>query len=68
MIVFSLGQSKQEVSVDALMQRMRNLSQKRNECSETELNDRFKTVEMQVNDQKKKNISKHSDNFHLLMH
>lgn len=67
MIVFSLGQSKQEVSVDALMQRMRNLSQKRNECSETELNDRFKTVEMQVNDQKEKNISKHSDNFHLLM-
>lgn len=60
MIVFSLGQSKQEVSVDALMQRMRNLSQKRNECSETELNDRFKTVEMQVNDQKKKNIRKHS--------
>lgn len=43
------GQSKQEVSVDALMQRMRNLSQKQNECSETELNDRFKTVEMQVN-------------------
>lgn len=31
------------------MQRMRTLSQKRNECSETELNDRFKTVEMQVN-------------------
>lgn len=30
------------------MQRMRNLSQKQNECSETELNDRFKTVEMQV--------------------
>lgn len=47
----SSGQSKQEVSVDALMQRMRNLSQKQNECSETELNDRFKTVEMQVKKQ-----------------
>lgn len=30
---------------------MRNLSQKQNECSETELNDRFKTVEMQVTKQ-----------------
>lgn len=46
-ILIWLGQ-RQEVSVDALMQRMRSLSQKRNECSETELNDRFKTVEMQV--------------------
>lgn len=44
----NLGPTKQEVSVDALMQRMRNLSQNQNECSETELNDRFKTVEMQV--------------------
>lgn len=39
---------RQEVSVDALMQRMHTLSQKQNECSETELNDRFKTVELQV--------------------
>lgn len=38
----------QEVSVDALMQRMRTLSQKQDECSESELNHRFKTVEMQV--------------------
>lgn len=49
-LIFWLKRSgqKQEVSVDALMQRMRTLSQKQNECSETELNDRFKTVEMQV--------------------
>lgn len=39
---------KQEVSVDALMQRMRTLSQKHDECSETELNNRFKIVEQQV--------------------
>lgn len=46
----SLILGRQEVSVDALMQRMRSLSQKQSECSETELNDRFKTVEMQVNE------------------
>lgn len=39
---------QQEVSVDALMQRMRTLSQKQDECSESELNQRFKTVELQV--------------------
>lgn len=39
---------KQEVSVDALMARMRTLSQKQDECSENELNQRFKSVEMQV--------------------
>lgn len=38
------------MSVDALMQRMRTLSQKQSECSETELNDRFKTVEMQAHE------------------
>lgn len=32
------------------MQRMRTLSQKQSECSETELNDRFKTVEMQAHE------------------
>lgn len=53
-VVFQIGQSKQEVSVDALMQRMRFLSQKRNEIDETELNDRFKTVEMQVKSMNKK--------------
>ncbi|XP_055312398.1 sestrin homolog isoform X2 [Sitodiplosis mosellana] len=41
---------RQEVSVDALMQRMRTLSQKQDECSETELNARFKTVEMQAHE------------------
>lgn len=49
LIVFELISGQSEVSVDALMQRMRSLSQKQDECSETELNDRFKTVEMQVN-------------------
>lgn len=49
-----LGSSRQEVSVDALMQRMRTLSQKQDECTETELNDRFKTVEMQVSFEEKK--------------
>lgn len=39
---------KQEVSVESLMQRMRTLSQKHDECSETELNYRFKIVEQQV--------------------
>lgn len=46
----SIGQSKQEVSVEALMQTMRTLSQKQNECSEIELNNRFKTVEMQAHE------------------
>lgn len=41
---------KQEVSVESLMQRMRTLSQKQDECSETELNYRFKIVEQQVSD------------------
>lgn len=43
-----LTEQRQEVSVDALMARMRTLSQKQNECSEMELNQRFKSVEMQV--------------------
>ncbi|XP_031638139.1 sestrin homolog [Contarinia nasturtii] len=45
-----IGQRRQEVSVDALMQRMRSLSLKQDECSETELNDRFKTVEIQAHE------------------
>lgn len=45
-----IGQSKQEVSVEALMQTMRTLSQKQDECSEIELNNRFKTVEMQAHE------------------
>lgn len=44
----STGHKRQEVSVDALMARMRTLSQKQDECSESELNQRFKSVEMQV--------------------
>lgn len=47
---FSQLDHKPEVSVDALMQRMRTLSQKQSECSETELNNRFKTVEMQAHE------------------
>lgn len=43
-----LTEQRQEVSVDALMARMRTLSQKQNECSESELNQRFEFVEMQV--------------------
>lgn len=46
----SIGKSKQEVSVEALMQTMRTLSQKQDECSEIELNNRFKTVEMQAHE------------------
>lgn len=41
---------KQEVSVESPMQRMRTLSQKHDECSETELNNRFKIVEQQVSE------------------
>lgn len=47
-ILFSTILGRQEVSVESLMQRMQNLSQKQDECSETELNYRFKTVEMQA--------------------
>lgn len=43
-----VADTKQEVSVDALMARMRTLSEKQGECTETELNQRFKTVEMQA--------------------
>lgn len=42
--------TKQEVSVDALMARMRTLSEKQDECSESELNQRFKYVEMQAHE------------------
>lgn len=45
-----LGQNKQEVTVDALMERMQNLSKTQMECSETELNDRFRTVEQQAHE------------------
>ncbi|XP_058828536.1 sestrin homolog isoform X2 [Topomyia yanbarensis] len=37
-----------EVTVDALMQRMKRLSEKSIECTETELSNRFKNVEMQA--------------------
>uniref|UniRef100_A0A182WX33 eIF-4F 25 kDa subunit n=1 Tax=Anopheles quadriannulatus TaxID=34691 RepID=A0A182WX33_ANOQN len=37
-----------EVTVDALMQRMKRLSEKNDECSETELSNRFKHVEQQA--------------------
>lgn len=39
---------KQEVSVDALMARMKTLSENQDECSETELSNRFKHVEQQA--------------------
>lgn len=39
---------KQPVSVDALVARMKVLSEKHDECSEAELSNRFKNVEMQV--------------------
>lgn len=38
----------QGVSVEALMERMKVLSQKQAECSEAELSNRFKSVEMQT--------------------
>ncbi|XP_055619869.1 sestrin homolog isoform X2 [Toxorhynchites rutilus septentrionalis] len=37
-----------EVTVDALMQRMKKLSEKNTECTETELSNRFKNVELQA--------------------
>lgn len=37
-----------EVTVDALMQRMKKLSEKSTECTEMELSNRFKHVEMQA--------------------
>lgn len=37
-----------EVTVDALMQRMKKLSEKSTECTEMELSNRFKNVEMQA--------------------
>ncbi|XP_037912173.1 sestrin homolog isoform X2 [Hermetia illucens] len=39
---------KQPVSVDALVARMKVLSEKHDECSEAELSNRFKNVEMQA--------------------
>lgn len=43
------GNIRPEVSVDALMQRMKRLSEKNDEaCSETELSNRFKNVEQQA--------------------
>lgn len=38
-----------DLGVDALMARMKNLSEKSPECNETELSNRFKSVEQQVN-------------------
>lgn len=37
-----------EVTVDALMQRMKKLSENNTECTETELSNRFKNVELQA--------------------
>uniref|UniRef100_A0A182PDP8 eIF-4F 25 kDa subunit n=1 Tax=Anopheles epiroticus TaxID=199890 RepID=A0A182PDP8_9DIPT len=42
------GNIRPEVTVDALMQRMKRLSEKNDECSETELSNRFKHVEQQA--------------------
>lgn len=39
---------KQAVSVDAIMERMKVLSERQDECSEAELSNRFKNVEMQA--------------------
>lgn len=41
-------QQQTEVTVDALMQRMKKLSEKSTECTEMELSTRFKNVEMQA--------------------
>jgi hypothetical protein len=35
-------------NIEMLMKRMQDLSEKKKECSETELSSRFKTVELQV--------------------
>lgn len=51
------------MSVDALMARMKTLSEKQAECSETELSNRFKNVEKQVSPFfNKTNASMYSDN------
>lgn len=42
------GMDGQFAKVDALMEKMKVLSQKTDECSETELSNRFKNVEMQA--------------------
>lgn len=43
-----VGMDGQFAKVDALMEKMKVLSQKTDECSETELSNRFKNVEMQA--------------------
>lgn len=44
----AIGKQQTEVTVDALMQRMKKLSEKSTECSEMELSTRFKSVELQA--------------------
>jgi sestrin 1/3 len=48
LILVTDSKPKDASSVDALMARMKVLSEKTDECSETELTNRFKTVEMQA--------------------
>lgn len=63
-----LTEQRQEVSVDALMARMRTLSQKQDECSEMELNQRFKSVEMQVCARATRKRFNHPNTFHSNIH
>ncbi|XP_055601644.1 sestrin homolog [Uranotaenia lowii] len=44
----AMTKPQNEVTVDALMQRMKKLSEKSTECTETELSNRFKNVELQA--------------------
>lgn len=44
----AISQQQSEVTVDALMQRMKKLSETSAECTETELSNRFKNVELQA--------------------
>lgn len=44
----AINKQQTEVTVDALMQRMKRLSEKSTECTETELSTRFKSVELQA--------------------
>lgn len=57
-----------DLGVDALMARMKNLSEKSPECNEAELSNRFKSVEQQVNQTILNNLQEcHLLNGHLYL-
>ena len=44
----SVGSASNNDNIEMLMKRMQDLSEKKKECSEMELSNRFKNVELQV--------------------